>query len=342
MRLSFYAMPVLSGLDAALEAGVPWGRARAGLLTHRAAVTAGGRPGWAALLAAGARIERLFSPEHGLDMEAAAGEPVADRRDALTGLPVSSLYGESREPRPQDLEGLEALVIDLQDAGARCYTYSASMALCLEAAGRAGLPVWLLDRPNPVTGRHAEGTLPEPAFRSFVSWLPVPLRHGLTMGELARLAAPPGLELHVVPLRGWTRDQWWDETGRPWVPPSPALVDPDVALAYAGTVLLEATRWDTGRGTAEPFRTVGGSRAIRVDWDDRDAFRPVAAGIRLLARLCAEEGCRWSNPRHLDLLYGSDRLRRTLEAGASVEPLIEEGAAAARRFTESCSEHLLY
>ena len=335
-------MSVLTGLEVLLSEGLPWGAARLGMLTHRAAVTIDGQPGWVALLAAGARVERLFSPEHGLATAAGAGEPVADGHDPFTGLPVVSLYNERRQPGPEDLDGLDALVIDLQDVGARCYTYSASMAQSLEAAARAGLPTWLLDRPNPVTGLHPEGAIPEAGLRSFVGWLPVPMRHGLTMGELARLAAPPNLDLRVVRLQGWRRDCWWDATGRPWVPPSPAMVSPEVALAYAGTVLLEATAWETGRGTPEPFRTVGGERAIRVEWEDRDSFRPVAAGIRLLARLCAEEGCRWSSPDHLDRLFGSDRLRRVLESGASVEPLIEEAAASGAAFASATAAHLLY
>lgn len=325
---------VQPGVDVAGER-LPWGGAPIGLLTHAPARTADGRPGRQALLAAGADVRRLFSPEHGLEAAALDGAPVEDGRDPLTGRPVVSLYGARQAPRPEDLDGLEGLVVDLQDVGARCYTYLSTMVLTLRAAAEAGLPAWVLDRPNPVTGRFAEGILRRDAETSLVGLLPIPLRHGLTFGELATWACPPGLDLTVVRMRGWSRERWWDGTDLPWVPPSPAITDPDTALAYLGTVLLEGTPWATGRGTAAPFRVVAGPEApITVGWDDRDAYRPVAAGVRLLARLCAERGVPdWrAGGRTLDLLFGSPDLRETLDRGAPVEPLIERGAEEGARF----------
>lgn len=336
-------MRVATGLDVALEE-LPWGASPVGMLTHDPARTGGGRPGRVALLERGARIRRLFSPEHGLQAGAAAGVAVGDRPDPVTGLPVISLYGERRAPRAEDLAGLEGLVIDLQDVGARCYTYLSTMILSLRAAAEAGLPAWVLDRPNPVTGLHAEGILRRPEQESFVGLLPVPMRHGLTFGEIATWACPPGLDLRVVPARGWTRDLWWDQTGLPWTPPSPAIPDPDTALAYLGTVLLEGTTWATGRGTASPFRTVAGpDRPITISWQDRDAFRPVAAGVRLLERLSRTRGPSWSQGgRWLDLLFGSPELRLVLERGDSVEPLIERGLEEGCAFAEATEGCRLY
>ena len=334
-------MSVASGLDVVLEA-LPWAASPVGLLTHDPAHTGDGRPGRVALLERGARICRLFSPEHGLDATAREGAEVGDLTDALTGLPVISLYGKRRAPAPEDLAGLEVLVIDLQDVGARCYTYQSTMVLALRAAAEVGLPVWVLDRPNPVTGRHVEGIVRRPEEQSFVGLLPVPMRHGLTLGEIATWASPPGLNLRVVPARGWSRELWWDQTGLSWTPPSPAIPDPDTALAYLGTVLLEGTTWATGRGTPAPFRVVAGpERPVTVTWSDRDRYRPVAAGIRLLERLCQERGGpSWSNGgRTLDLLFGSPELRRMLERGESVEPLVERGFEEGRAFaaaTEGC------
>lgn len=334
---------VQTGLERALE-HVPFQDARVGLVTHRAAVTGEGVPGRRALLERGARIVRLFSPEHGLESAAREGVPVADATDALTGLPVISLFGGRRQPIPEDLEGLEGLVVDLQDVGARCYTYLSTMILVMEAATAARLPVWVLDRPNPITGQHAEGICRRPGFESFVGHLPIPMRHGLTFGELASWARPPGLDLHVVTMQGWRRGMWWDCTGLPWVRPSPAIPDADTALAYPGTVLLEGTDWSDGRGTPHPFVVVAGpENPIEIGWEDRDRFRPVAEGIRLLQRLCERDGPRWrGNGRTLDILFGSDALRVTLEAGESVEPLVEDAAREGAAFATATEAHRLY
>lgn len=334
---------VLPGLDVALER-LPWGRARIGLVTHDPAVAADGRTSRQSLLQAGSRIVRLFAPEHGIQAAAREGAQIADGTDPLTGLPVVSLYRERRAPRDEDLEGLDALVVDLQDVGARCYTYPSTLMLCLEAAARAGLPVWVLDRPNPVSGLHAEGLVRRSGFESFVGHLPIPMRHALTFGELATWARPRPLELHVVEMRGWRRDMWWEGTGRSWVPPSPNIPDPDTALAYLATVYLEGTSWSEGRGTAHPFVTVAGpEHPITVGWEDRERFHPVAEGIRILARLVELDGPRWTNDgRTLDLLFGSDWLRLTLEAGGPVDELIEQAEREGRTFTASVAQHHLY
>jgi uncharacterized protein YbbC (DUF1343 family) len=167
------------------------------------------------------------------------------------------------------LEGLDALVIDLQDIGARIYTFIYTMANCLHAAGRHGVPVIVCDRPNPIGGVEVEGPMLEPGFESFVGQYPIPMRHGMTVGELAQLFNEQfrlGATLEVVRMEGWRREQYWDETGAPWVMPSPNMPTLDSAIVYPGTVLFEGTMLSEGRGTTRPFELVG------APWVDADAF----------------------------------------------------------------------
>ncbi len=206
------------------------------------------------------QLVALFGPEHGVRGDAQAGEHVAAARDRATGLPVHSLYGEQREPTDTMLRGIDVLVFDIQDVGARPYTYPYTLAGVLRAAKRAGIPVVVPDRPNPIGGTQVEGPVLEPAYASFVGMFPIPLRHGMTLGELARLfneAFGIGAELHVVPMRGWRRGDAEPGRALPWVPPSPNMPTPDTALVYPGMVLLEGTNLSEGRGTTRPFETIG-------------------------------------------------------------------------------------
>jgi uncharacterized protein YbbC (DUF1343 family) len=248
------------GLERVLaEAGRPLAGKRVGLVAHAASVTADGLPAWLALRRAGVDVRRLFAPEHGLLGHQAAGEPVADGQQE--GLPVVSLYGEKTRPLPTALAELDALVVDLQDAGVRFYTYEATLLQCLDAAAEAGVELIVLDRPNPLGGIRIEGpacdgTVP----RGLLSSAPGPLIHGLTLGELARHANAQRerpARLRIVPMRGWRREMSWSETGRPWVAPSPNLRSADAALAYPGVALLEATNVSEGRGTPAPFLLLG-------------------------------------------------------------------------------------
>jgi uncharacterized protein YbbC (DUF1343 family) len=245
---------------------------RLGLVVHRASVTADGRHAVDVLRGAGLDVVRLFSPEHGLRGEAGAGVKVSGGLDAQTGLPVVSLYGDKTQPSPEDLRGLDALVFDLQDAGVRFYTYSATMLFCQEAAAAAGIEFVVLDRPNPLGGEHVEGPVrDDPAVvpLSLVSRAPGPLVHGLTFGEMARYAngrrGTPG-RLTVVPIRGWRRAMTWLGTGRPWVDPSPNLRSAEAALAYPGTALLESTNATEGRGTEAPFLLLGAPWVVPSRW----------------------------------------------------------------------------
>lgn len=234
--------------------------ARVGLVTNAAAVTHDLRDSLWALREAGITVAALFAPEHGLATTVPAGEAVAHATEPRTGLPIHSLYRERQAPTPDQFEALTALVVDLPDVGARFYTYTSTLVAILQAATRHGLPVTVLDRPNPLTGAVIEGPGLAPGFRSFVGALPVPVRHGLTIGELARLANQRleiGASLTIMPVAGWQRSAWFDETGLPWVPPSPNIPHPQSALIYAGTCLVEGTTLSEGRGTTLPFEVVG-------------------------------------------------------------------------------------
>ncbi|HEV2150400.1 MAG TPA: DUF1343 domain-containing protein [Longimicrobiaceae bacterium] len=213
-------------------------------------------------LAASDQLElvALFSPEHGIRGAAAPGEKVASGTDERTGLPIHSLYGDTRRPTPEMLRGVEALVFDIQDIGARPYTYVYTMALAMQAAAGARIPFVVLDRPNPINGVVVEGNQLDTAFATFVGMYPIPVRHGMTAGELAQLFNREfgiGAELVVVPAEGWRREAWFDRTGLPWVPPSPNIPRLESAIHYPGTVFFEGTNLSVGRGSSHPFEQVG-------------------------------------------------------------------------------------
>lgn len=217
-------------------------------------------------------LAALFGPEHGLRGTAEAGAAVEGGTDPATGVPVFSLYGATRTPPLESLAGLDALVFDMQDVGARFYTYISTMGYAMQAAARAGLPFVVLDRPNPLGGA-AGGFVLEPEHQSFVGMYPVPIRHGLTTGELARMIAGerwlPGLDsldLRVIEMAGWRRDMRWPETGLPWIPTSPNVPDFETALVYPGAALFEGTAASEGRGTETPFQLVG------ARWLDAEAL----------------------------------------------------------------------
>ena len=232
-----------------------------GLLCHQASVTRRLTPAAAALRSMrGVKLRRLFAPEHGLTGSAQDHAHIDAERDPLTGLPVVSLYGRRLEPPPASLNGLEMLVIDLQDVGARYYTFTWTMALAMRAAARVGLPVVVLDRPNPLGGQELEGNMPDPRFASFVGLYPLPTRHGMTIGELAGYLNDThglGCDLTVVPMLGWRRAMLWEATELPFVAPSPNMPTVDTARVYPGGCLIEGTNLSEGRGTTRPFEWVG-------------------------------------------------------------------------------------
>ena len=340
------------------------------------------------------RLAAIFGPQHGFrsDLQDNMIEtPHAE--DARRRVPVFSLYSETREPTPAMLDGIDALVIDLQDVGTRVYTYIYTMANCMRAAARHGVRVIVCDRPNPVGGQAIEGATLLPEYASFVGQFAIPLRHGLTIGELARLfndAFRLGAALDVVPLEGWTRSMYHDETGLPWIIPSPNLPTLDSTIVYPGAVLFEGTMLSEGRGTTRPFELIGapwidGDRlaeamnarglpgvhfrpaffeptfqkharetcgGCQVHVLDRQRFEPVRTAVELIAEFRRQDPKRfaWRDPPYeyehekapIDILYGSDTLRRAIEAGQGADALApswREDEAAFRRTRE---KYLLY
>jgi uncharacterized protein YbbC (DUF1343 family) len=229
------------------------------LVTNQAGVDAHGVSSVERLRAAGASVVALFSPEHGYRGAADPGAAVATSIDSATGLPIYSLYGQTSAPTEQMLSGIDLILVDLQDAGARYFTYLYTTVEVMRAAAKAGIPVVVLDRPNPL-GDAIEGNVLDPAFSSPVGLLAIPMRHGMTLGELSRLAvADLGLStrLTVVPVSGWRRSQRWPETGLPFVPPSPNLRSVTALLHYPGLCLFEGTALSVGRGSDAPFEQIG-------------------------------------------------------------------------------------
>ena len=256
------APTVLPGLDVFLDTLPAWASGkRLALITNNASVDARGRSDIDRLTGrSDVKLVTLFAFEHGIRGDAPAGAHIANEVDAKTGLPVYSLYGEIQKPTPAMLEGVDVLLYDVQDVGARPYTRVSTMALSMKAAAEKGIPFVVLDRPNPLGGVEVEGPVLEPAFASFVGMYPIPLRHGMTLGELARFYNESfgiGADLRVIPMRGWRRAMRFADTGLPWVGPSPNIRTLEAALLYPGTVLIEGTNLSEGRGTDRPFEQVG-------------------------------------------------------------------------------------
>jgi len=208
-----------------------------------------------------AKLGAIFGPQHGFRSDVQENMiETGHARDQLRRVPVYSLYSETREPTAEMLADLDVLVIDLQDVGTRIYTYIYTMANCLIAAQKNGLPVIVCDRPNPIGGVSIEGPMLERGFESFVGLYPIPMRHGMTIGELARLFNEHfglGARLDVIEMEGWRRDMYQDDAGAPWVMPSPNMPTLETAIVYPGTVLFEGTNVSEGRGTTRPFELVG-------------------------------------------------------------------------------------
>lgn len=369
---------------------------RVGLLCHPAAVDRQLRHASEVLIAAGARLVALFAPEHGIDGAAQDMIGVESAQHPRLGVPVHSLYGHTLAaltPRPEWLRELDLLVVDLQDVGSRYYTFVWTMLLTLQVCATTGTPALVLDRPNPLGGETIEGPSIAPGFESFVGLHPLPVRHGLTIGELARLTRAElrlDLELEVLPLRGWQRAQRFAATGLPWVLPSPNMPTLDTVLAYPGGCLLEGTNLSEGRGTTRPFELVGapwidGARlaadltalalpgaawrplgfvpsfhkhqgqscgGVQLHVTDARSFAALRSGVALLASLWrqAPETCAWRTERYefvddrpaIDLLAGGRWLREGIDAGATLEQLTAEWAAAERTFALRRQPFLLY
>ena len=278
---------ISTGLDLLLASPHELAGRRFGLLAHGASVTADCVPAHLALAAAGVPPARLFGPEHGYYGVEQDMVPAESARDPWTGVEIVSLYGSDERsllPRPEAFAGLDLLLIDLQDIGTRYYTYAATAVWAAEAARAASCEVWILDRPNPLGGEVIEGNLPDPGFASFVGAFRMPVRHGLTLGEIVRLEAHRrewGRSPRVIAVEGWSRADLWPATGRPWIAPSPNMPTFATALVYPGLCLLEATELSEGRGTTRPFLLFGapGLRPTAL----AEALAPLAAlGVKAI------------------------------------------------------------
>lgn len=365
-----------------------------GLVVHPASVTSTLEPSVDALLAEGYALTALFGPQHGARGEKQDNMIESDYyEDPVTGLPVHSLYSDVRKPTSAMLEGLDAVLFDLQDVGVRVYTFVWTMALAMEACAEAGVRFVVLDRPNPIGGVTREGAVLESSYESFVGLHPVPLRHGLTAGELARWLNDErgiGCDLEVVPCDGWRRPMTWEDTGLPWVMPSPNLPASDSCHVYPGMVLLEGTNLSEGRGTTRPFElfgapylaphdlvaaleselgeglslrpcyfeptfqkhagTVCGGGQLHVC--DRFAARSVQAAVAILkaCRDLAPDDFAWRPPPYeyeerlmpIDILWGSPGLREGVDAGASVDEILEGVEVQLAAFAASVAPYLLY
>lgn len=262
---------------------------RIGLVTNQTGVTGAGRLTRVVLQEAlGDRLRVLFGPEHGLDTRAPAGDPVDDGRDPVTGLPVISLYGARRKPAPAMLDGLDALVFDIQDIGIRSYTYISTMALCMEACAEAGIGFIVLDRPNPMGGVRVQGPGMEPRWISFVGQVPVPYLHGLTIGELARMIVAKGWiravpRLEVVAMEGWQRGMHWGATGLSWIPTSPNIPRWTSPFYCSVTGILGELRGvELGIGSSEPFE-VAAVEGVDGDRLAADLSSSFASGVTFVS-----------------------------------------------------------
>ena len=331
------------------------------------------------------KLVALLAPEHGIRGTAEAGEVVVDETDPGTGVPVYSLYlSEDRGPTPEMLKEVDVLVYDLQEVGGRTWTYVSTMALSMQAAKRKGIPFVVLDRPNPIGGEIVEGALLDPRFKSFVGMYPIPARHGMTVGELATLFNRKygiGCNLIVARVANWRRSQWFDQTGLPWVNPSPNLRSLAALTSYPGSVYFEGTNLTEGRGTDRPFEQIGapwldaggvarvmnGRRlpgvrfeavtmsvaptaakhkgltipAIRFAVTDRRAYRPVRTSLLLIDEIRRRHPRDFAWTATIDRLTGSDKVRLAIEGGR-LQNLLEEWDREAAEFRQSRGPYLLY
>ena len=331
------------------------------------------------------RLVALLAPEHGIRGDAAAGAKIENETDPKTGVPIYSLYqSEDRGPTPEMLKDVEVLVYDLQEVGGRTWTYVSTMALAMQAAAAKKMPFVVLDRPNPIGGEIVEGALLDPKFKSFVGMYPIPARHGMTVGELATLFNKQygiGADLTVVRAANWRRSQWLDDTGLPWVNPSPNLRSLAALQNYPGSVYFEGTNLTEGRGTDRPFEQIGASwlnagqvaaamnaralpgirfeaitvtvaptaakfpgqtiPAIRFAVTDRQTYRPVRTTLLLIDEIRRQHPGDFAWGKSIDRLTGSDKVRLAIDAGRLM-PLLDAWDREAAAFAASRKPYLLY
>ncbi len=358
---------------------------RVGLVSMPAAVLPDLTSSLDALCKAGIPVTALFGPEHGFRGAALDGEHVSHTTDPRTGLDVFSLYGAVKEPIAEMLANVDVLVFDMQDVGVRFYTYLSTLFYVLRGAGKAGKPVLVLDRPNPITGELVEGGPIAPGYESFVGVLNIPMRHGMTLGELALYMNAEyalGADVQLIEMQGWKREIWFDETGLPWVPTSPAMPHVSTATLYPGMCLLEGCNLSLGRGTALPFEVCGapwlaergyalaeelnrlqlpgvrfratmftpsasthaGSECsgVQVHVTDRGSLRPVEMALHLISVARYLSGDAWMWNPHFERLAGGSGIRSALEAGTSVAEILATWDESISEFIDRREKYLMY
>lgn len=375
------AGPTRVGVDVLLESPAVLQGRRIGLVTHAAALASTGEATASVLLRdPRLSVTALFAPEHGLSGTLPAGQTVPDTPGRV---PVYSLYSATRRPTAEMLGAVDVFVVDLQDVGARAYTYVSTMAQVMQAAKESGRPVVVLDRPNPQGGLQVDGPVLEPAFRSFIGLYPIAAVHGMTIGELAWMYnAGFGLDadLTIVPMRGWSRGMIWEDTGLPWVRPSPNIATALTPFYYAATGVVDGTNLASGAGGAQPFEVVvspwldgrrlaarlngfrlpgvvfepyatiranGLVSGVRLQITDPRRFRPATTAIYILTAVRDLHPRRLQfvprNGRHMfDLVWGTDRIRKDIERGAPAGAIVARWEPDLRRFLAMRAAYLLY
>jgi uncharacterized protein YbbC (DUF1343 family) len=336
---------------------------RIGLVTNQSGLTATGERNIDAIgKIPGVKITAIFSPEHGISGTMRGG--VQSSVDEKTGIPITSLFGKITKPTPEMLKDVDVLVYDIQDIGVRQYTFESTMALTMQAAAEKGIPYIVLDRPNPITGNIVEGNLTDTAYLSFVGIYPVASRHGMTVGELAKMyndVYKIGADLTVIPMKGWKRGMWWDETGIAWINPSPNIRRVEAEVIYPGSVFFEGGNISEGRGTPLPLEQVGAPwldnqkvssamnamklpgvhfepvdiqvdstsrkyrnetiKGIRFDVTDRETFRPIRSALLLFNEI------KKTHPDKFE--WGRGRHFDQLAGGAELRNALDSGTVAA-------------
>ncbi|MCY7968233.1 DUF1343 domain-containing protein [Bacillus haynesii] len=335
--------------------------------------------------APGIELTALYGPEHGVRGDAQAGDKVDSYIDEKTGLPVYSLYGDTRKPTPEMLKNVDVLLFDIQDVGTRFYTYIYTMAYAMEAAKENGIPFIVLDRPNPQSGLKVEGPVLDSDYSSFVGMYPIPLKHGMTAGELAKLFNDEfniGADLTVIKMKGWKRQMFFEDTGLPFVLPSPNMPTPDTSIVYPGTGLIEGTNMSEGRGTTKPFELIGAPymkstelteklnglklpgvrfraasftptfskhqnklcHGVELYVTNRSAFKPVNTGIAIIKTVhdLYPDDFEFLPSGNFNRLIGNGWVKTMIEQGASIDEIVKKYEAEQKRFMNIRKKYLLY
>jgi uncharacterized protein YbbC (DUF1343 family) len=389
MMLSCCRGAVMTGLDRVGSYKDIFEGKRLGIITNHTAYDSNGRfivdvfKGMA-----GVKVTALFSPEHGLWGTAPDGEKIGSQTHPVYNLPVYSLYGKTQKPTSDMLRNVDVLVFDIQDIGARFYTYVYTMSLAMEAAAQNGKTFVVLDRPNPINGISVEGNILEPTQASFVGLYPIPVRHGMTAGELARmfngqgwLAGQVKAKLVVIPMKGWSRRMWYDQTSLRFIKTSPNMPDLETAAIYPGLCLLEGTNVSEGRGTAMPFRQFGAPwidskllagrlnalnlpemrfepvsftptsskykgkkcHGVKILVSNRDRLEPYFSGIKIVNEIYRlyPKQFKW-RASHFDRLCGTSKIRSTITGNSSLDALHNKWRKELESFLKIRAEYLIY